>query len=92
MREAMIQNAVLAGPSPETTPCRLALPRSSKKPPPPTSTPIDDEDPGTAKLYVQKAVQAAEEAWKQTIGELQGSSVTNPTMSVLEHPSFASSG
>ena len=32
---------------------------------------LDDEDEATAKLYVQKAAQAAAEAWQQTIGCLQ---------------------
>ena len=51
---------------------------------------LDDEDKVTAKLYVQKAAQAAEESWQQTIGGLQGLSVTNPTVAALEHPSSAS--
>ena len=51
---------------------------------------LDDEDKPTAKLYVQKAAQAADEAWQQTIGGLQGPGVTNPTVSALEDPSSAS--
>ena len=51
---------------------------------------LDDDDKATAKLYVQKAAQAADEAWQQTIGGLQGPSVTNSTVSALEHPSSAS--
>ena len=51
---------------------------------------LDDEDKVTAKLYVQKAAQAAEEAWQQTIGGLQGLSVTNPAVAALEHSSSAS--
>ena len=43
---------------------------------------LDDEDKATAKFYVQKAAQAAEEAWQQTIGGLLGLSVTNPTVSL----------
>ena len=57
-----------------------AWPQSLKKPPPSTSKPLM-----TTKLYVQKAAQAADEAWRQIIGGLQGPSVTNPTMSGLEH-------
>ena len=33
---------------------------------------LDDEEKATAKLYVQKAAQAAEEAWQQIVGGLQG--------------------
>ena len=51
---------------------------------------LDDEDRATAKLYVQKAAQAADDAWQQTIGGHHGPSVTNPTMSDLEHSSSAS--
>ena len=49
---------------------------------------LDDEDKATAKLlYVQKAAQAAEGAWQQTLGGLHGPNVTNPTVADLEHPS-----
>ena len=51
---------------------------------------LDVEDRATAELYVQKAAQAADEAWQQTVGGLQRHSVANPTMSDLEHPSSAS--
>ena len=50
---------------------------------------IDDEDRATAKLYVQQAVQAAEEAWQQPIGELQEPSVKKPIVSDLKQPSSA---
>ena len=42
------------------------------------------------KLYVQKAAQAEDEAWQQTMGGLLGPSGTNPTVASLEHPSSAS--
>ena len=51
---------------------------------------LDDEDQATAKLYVQKAAQAADEAWQQTVGGLQGPSVADPTIASLEHPSSVS--
>ena len=51
---------------------------------------LDDEDRATAKLYVQKAAQAADKARQQTVGGPQGPSVTNPTMSDLEHSGSAS--
>ena len=38
---------------------------------------LDDEDKATAKLYVQKAAQAADEAWQQTVGGLQGPASQN---------------
>ena len=51
--------------------------------PPATTTYLEAFDRATAKLYFQKAAQAADEAWQQTV-------VTNPTVSELEHPSSAS--
>ena len=51
---------------------------------------IDSDEQATAKLYVQKAAQAADEAWQQRIGGLQGPGVTNPTIASLEHPDSAS--
>ena len=68
---------------------RLALPRSLKQPPAYLSA-LDDEDQATAKLCVQKAAQAADEAWQQTIGGLQGPGVANQTIASLEHPGNAS--
>ena len=56
-----------------------------KQPSPPTSGARDNEDKATAKLYVQKAAQAADELWQQTVGELQRPRVANPTVSALEH-------
>ena len=50
---------------------------------------LDDEDKATAKLYVQKAAQAADEARQQTVGGLRGSGVTSPTVSAFEHPNSA---
>ena len=44
-----------------------------------------DEDQATATLYVQKAAQAADEAWQRTVGGLQGPSVAH-TIASLEHP------
>ena len=43
-----------------------------------------------AKMYVQKATQAGDEAWQQKIGGLHGPGVTNPTVASLERPSSAS--
>ena len=51
---------------------------------------LDEEDKATAKLYVQKAAQAADEAWQHTIGDLQGPGVTKPTIASLERPRSAS--
>ena len=50
----------------------------------------DSDEQATAKLYVQKAAQAADEAWLQTNGGLHGLGVANPTIATLEHPSSAS--
>ena len=51
---------------------------------------LDSDEQATAKLYVQKAAQAVDEAWQKTIRGLQGPGVTNPTIASLEHPSSAS--
>ena len=65
--QAMIQDAVRAGlllQHPQETRFDAVLATA-------TSTyldALDDEDRGTALLCVQKAAQAAEEAWQQTIG------------------------
>ena len=40
---------------------------------------FDDEDGVTAELCVQKAAQAAEEAWQKTVGGPHSPSATNPT-------------
>ena len=61
----------------QSTSWRPAFSRSSKQPPPPYLSALDDED--QAKLYVQKAAQAADEAWQQTSGGLQGPNVVYPT-------------
>ena len=65
-----------------STPWKLALQQSLKQP----VGALDDEDRATANLYFQNAAQAAEEAWQQTSGGLQGPIVTNPTVAALEHP------
>ena len=87
--QAMIQDAVLAGLLPKQhLESRLAAVIETY-----TSTylsALDDEDKAMAKLYVQKAAQAADEAWQQTIGGLQGPGVANPTIASLEHPGIAS--
>ena len=51
---------------------------------------LDSDEQATAKLNVQKAVQAAGEAWQQTTGGLQVPGVENPTIAPLEHPGSAS--
>ena len=51
---------------------------------------LDSHKEATAKLYVQKAAQAADEAWQQTVGGMQGPGVANPTIASLEHPGSAS--
>ena len=83
--QAMIQDAVLAGlllQRPLETRLAAAIATDTSA----NLDALDDEDRATAKLYVQKAAQAAEEAWQQPSGRLQGLSVTNPTVSDLEHP------
>ena len=85
--QAMIQDGVIAGLMPkQPLGTRLAAVIETA-----ISAYLDalgDED--KAKLHVQKAAQAADEAWQQTIGGPQGPSATNPTVSALEHPNSAS--
>ena len=47
---------------------------------------LDTDEQATLKLYVQKAAQAAEEDWQQTVAGLHGLGVANPTIASLEHP------
>ena len=85
----MIQDAVWAGHLPE----QILEARLSEVIETATSTylsSLDSDEQATAKLYVQKAAQAADEAWQQTIGGLHGPGVTNPTIASLEHPGSAS--
>ena len=87
--QAMIQDAVWAGLPPEHH-LETRFPAVIETG---TSThlgALGGEDKATTKLYVQKAAQAADEAWPQTTGGLQGPSVTNPTVAALEHHSSAS--
>ena len=51
---------------------------------------LDSDEQATAKLYVQKAAQAADEAWQHTVQGLQGPGATSQTIAPLEHPSSAS--
>ena len=87
--QAMIQDAVWSGLPPEhILETRLTAVIETA-----TSTylsALDDEDEANAKLYVQRAAQAADEAWQQTMGGLQGPGVANPTFASLEHPGSAS--
>ena len=48
------------------------------------------KDKATAKLYVQKAAQAPDEARQQTVEGHNGPAVTNPTVSETENSSSAS--
>ena len=85
----MIQDGVTAGPLPKRPlETRLAAVIETA-----TSTffeALDGEVRATAQLHVQKAAQAADEAWPQTVDGHNGPVVTNPTVSELEHPSSAS--
>ena len=44
---------------------------------------LDGDDQAAAKLYVQQAAPAADEAWQQTVDGHNGPA--NPTVSELEH-------
>ena len=78
--QAMIRDAVSAGLLPE----KIVVIEAA------TSTylsALDNDEQAMAKLYIQRAAQAADEASQQTIGGLQGPGVENPTIASLEHPS-----
>ena len=51
---------------------------------------LDDVERATAKSYIQKAAQAADESWQQTVQGHNGPTATNPTVSEIEQSSFAS--
>ena len=75
----MIRDAVLAGLLPE----QILEARFSEVIETATFTylsTLDDEDKAMAKLCAQKAAQAADEAWQQTVSGLQGPGVANPTI------------
>ena len=76
----MIQDAVMAGlPPKQPLVTRLAAIIEAA-----TTTffeAFEDEDIATAKQHVQKAAQAADEAWQQTVEGHNGRTVTNPTVS-----------
>ena len=82
--EGMIRDAVWAGLLPE----QILETRFSDVIETATSTylsALDSDEQATAKLHVQKAPQAADEAWQQTIAGLQGLGVGYPTIASLEH-------
>ena len=78
----MILDGVTAGLLPKQ-PHRNTLGRSHRHSPLHLPGALDDKDKATAKLYVQKAVQAAEAAWQQTIGGLQKPHSISPRTSQL---------
>ena len=49
-----------------------------------------ETDQATANLFIQKATQATDEAWKHTAQRQQGPSVPSPTIAALEQPGSAS--
>ena len=83
---ALIQDALMDGLLPKR-PCLAAMIEAA------TTTyleALDDEDRATAKLHVQRAGQAGDEAWQQTVEGHNGPSVTNPTVSEIEQSCSAS--
>ena len=83
--QGMIRDAVWAGLLPE----QILEARLSEVIETATSTypsALDNDEQATAKLYVQKAAQAADEAWQQTIAGLQGPGVANPTTALPGTP------
>ena len=55
-----------------------------------TSAPLMTKTEPRQDCIILKAAKAAEEAWQQTIGGLQGPGVPDPTIASLENPSSAS--
>ena len=85
----MIQDAVMAGLLPEQ-PLVTRLAAVGEAATTANLEAHDDEDKATAKVYSRKAAQAADEAWQQTVQGHNGPTVTNPTVSEIEHSSSAS--
>ena len=86
--QGMIREAVWAG----LLPGQILQTRLSEVIETATSTylsALDSDEQATSKLYVQKAAQAADEAWQQTVSGLQRPGVANSTIVSLENPSSA---
>ena len=87
--QGMTRDAVLAGLLPE----QLLETRLSEAIETATSTSLsalDNDEQATARLFIQKAAQAADESWQQTVSGQQGPEVANPTIASVKHPSSAS--
>ena len=87
--QGMIRDAVLAGLFPE----QLLETRLSEAIETATSTclsALDNDEQAAARLFIQKAAQAADESWQQTVLGQQGPDVAGPTVASLGHPGSAS--
>ena len=85
----MIRDVILAGFLPE----QLLETRLSEVIETATSTflsALDNDEQETARLFIQKAAQAADESWQHTVSEQQGPGVADPTIASLGHPGPAS--
>ena len=85
----MIQDAATAGPIPK----QPLLARLDALTEPATAVyleALDGSETPTAQLYLQKATQAADESWQQTVLGHNGPTVTNPTVSEIEQSGAAS--
>ena len=51
---------------------------------------LDDSENPTAQVYLQKAAQAADEAWQQRVQGHNGPTITNPTIPHVEQTGFTS--
>ena len=85
---AMIQDGVTAGllpkyPLEERLNAMIATPTSTYL------AALDETDEATAKLFIQKAIQAADEARQHAVQRQQGG-VPSPTIAAIERPSSAS--
>ena len=74
--QAVIQDAVWAGLLPEQI-LEACLSEVIETATSTSLSSLDSDEQATAKLYVQKAAQAGNEAWQQTIGGLHGPGVAN---------------
>ena len=84
----MIRDAVLAGLLPE----QLLETRLSEVIETATSTylsALDNDEQATARLFIQKAAQAADGSWQHTVSGQQGPGVAGPTIASLGHPGSA---
>ena len=85
----MIRDAVLAGLLPEQL-LETRLSEVIETAPSTYLSALDNGEQATARLFIQKAAQAAGESWQHTVSGQQGPGVAGPTNASSRHPGSAS--